>query len=90
LPTRQTTHRKRHFKLQLNSAEKFRVAWNTHDMEAMGRLLTTYADFVNVAGMHMEGRSQIVADQEGVHKTQFRDSVWVTHSVEAQLIQTTV
>ncbi len=58
-------------------AENFRVAWNTHDMEAMGRLLTTDADFVNVIGMHMKGRAQIVAQHEGIHKTQFRDSVWV-------------
>ncbi len=67
-------------------AEKFRVAWNTHDMVAMGRLLTADADFVNVIGMHMKGRAQIVAQHEGIHKTQFRDSVWVTHSVEAQLL----
>ncbi len=67
-------------------AEKFRVAWNTHDMEAMGRLLTADADFVNVIGMHMKGRAQIVAQHKGIHETQFRDSVWVTHSVEAQLL----
>jgi len=42
-------------------AEKFRVDWNSHDMDAMGQLLTADADFVNVIGMHMKGRAQIVA-----------------------------
>jgi uncharacterized protein (TIGR02246 family) len=67
-------------------AEKFRIDWNSHDMEAMGQLLTTDADFVNVIGMHMKGRAQIVARHKEVHRTQFKNSVWVTHSVEAQLL----
>jgi uncharacterized protein (TIGR02246 family) len=67
-------------------AEKFRVDWNSHDMDAMGQLLTADADFVNVIGMHMKGRAQIVARHKEVHRTQFKNSVWVTHSVEAQLL----
>ena len=67
-------------------AEKFRTDWNSHDMDAMGQLLTADADFVNVLGMHMKGRAQIVAQHKEIHRTQFRNSVWVTHSVEAQLL----
>ena len=32
-------------------AEEFRVYWNSHDMDAMGQLLTPDADFENVKGM---------------------------------------
>jgi uncharacterized protein (TIGR02246 family) len=39
-------------------AEEFRVDWNSHDMDAMGQLLTADADFVNVLGMHLKGRAQ--------------------------------
>jgi len=67
-------------------AEKFRVDWNAHDMDAMGQLLTADADFVNVIGMHMKGRAQIVARHKEIHTTQFKNSIWVTHSVEAQLL----
>ena len=67
-------------------AEKFRADWNSHDMDAMGQLLTADADFVNVIGMHMKGRAQIVAQHKEIHRTQFKNSVWVTHSVETQLL----
>jgi uncharacterized protein (TIGR02246 family) len=67
-------------------AEQFRLDWNSHDMNAMGQLLTADADFVNVIGMHMKGRPAIVARHKEVHQTQFKNSVWVTHSVEAQLL----
>jgi len=67
-------------------AKKFRVDWNSHGMDAMGQLLTTDADFVNVIGMHMKGRAEIVAQHKEIHRTQFKNSVWVTHSVEAQLL----
>ena len=67
-------------------AEKFRVDWNSHDIDAMGQLLTADADFVNVIGMHMKGRAEIVARHKEIHRTQFKSSVWVTHSVEAQLL----
>jgi uncharacterized protein (TIGR02246 family) len=67
-------------------ADQFRIDWNKHDMDAMGQLLTADADFVNVIGMHMKGRPAIIARHKEVHKTQFKNSVWVTHSVEAQLL----
>ena len=68
-------------------AEQFRLDWNSHDMDAMGKLLTEDADFVNVIGMHMKGRSQIVARHKEVHRTQFKNSIWVTHGVEAHLLK---
>jgi uncharacterized protein (TIGR02246 family) len=67
-------------------AEQFRLDWNKHDMDATGQLLTADADFVNVIGMHMKGRAAIVARHKEVHRTQFKNSVWVTHSVETQLL----
>ncbi len=67
-------------------AEQFRIDWNSHDMDAMGQLFTKDADFVNVLGMHLKGRAQIVARHKEIHVMQFKDSVWVTHSVASQLL----
>lgn len=49
------------------------VAWNTHDMKAMGALFCEDAEFINVVGMHWRGRADIVAAHEAFHKIMFKD-----------------
>ena len=61
-------------------------AWNAHDMKAMGRLLAENADFVNIAGLHWKGRSQIELEHAERHKTNLKDSVSVTRHVEVQIL----
>lgn len=42
-----------------NAVEGFTTAWNHHDMDAFGHLFAADADFVNVAGVLMQGREEI-------------------------------
>jgi uncharacterized protein (TIGR02246 family) len=60
--------------------------WNTHDMNAMGMLVTQDADFVNVAGLHWKGRAQIVQEHAERHRTNLKLSHWTTHSVAIQML----
>lgn len=45
----------------------FSTAWNHHDMDAFGKLFTSDADFVNVAGQLMTGRQEIQMHHAGSH-----------------------
>lgn len=49
---------------QTRSPEKLPVvfarAWNAHDMESFGEVLSNDADWVTVAGLHLSGRSDIL------------------------------
>ena len=67
-------------------ATKMIAAWNAHDMTAWGQRFTTDVDFVNVVGVHWKGRDELVAAHVESHKAQFKNSILVTHSVEAQLL----
>jgi uncharacterized protein (TIGR02246 family) len=58
--------------------------WNTHDMGAMGTLITEDADFVNVAGLHWKGRPQIVREHAERHRTNLKLSHWITRNVTIQ------
>ena len=49
-------------------------SWNRHDMAAFGAAFSENADFVNVIGMHWQGRQLIQAKHAGVHRTIFRNS----------------
>jgi len=55
-------------------ASGFTQAWNTHDMEAFGKLFATDAEFVNVAGMWWRGRREIQGAHTHTHATFFRQS----------------
>jgi len=57
-------------------------AWNAHDMNAMGRLFTEDAEFINVVGMHWRGREDIVAAHEAYHKTSFKNHRLKTDSIK--------
>lgn len=64
--------------------------WNTHDMTAMGTLLTADADFVNVAGLHWKGREQIVREHAERHRTNLKLSQWTTRSTAIQQLSSDV
>jgi uncharacterized protein (TIGR02246 family) len=58
----------------LGITQRFQNAWNTHDMEAFGRLFHSDATFVNRFGSYWRGVDQIVAGHAGIHATIYRDS----------------
>jgi len=49
--------------------------WNRHDMTAHTALFHPDADFVNVLGKRMRGRTEIDAIHQNLHRTIFRNSV---------------
>lgn len=53
---------------------RFQQAWNTHDMEAFGRLFHPDATFVNWFATYWRGVDQIVAGHAGIHASIYRDS----------------
>jgi uncharacterized protein (TIGR02246 family) len=55
-------------------AARFQDAWNTHDMEAFGRLFHADASFVNRFGTYWRGVEQIVAGHRPIHETIYSDS----------------
>jgi uncharacterized protein (TIGR02246 family) len=52
----------------------FQEAWNTHDMEAFGRLFHPDATFVNRFGTYWRGADRIVAAHAGIHASIYSDS----------------
>lgn len=53
---------------------RFQEAWNTHDMEAFGRLFHPDATFVNRFATYWRGVDQIVAGHARVHASIYSDS----------------
>lgn len=53
---------------------RFQDAWNTHDMDAFGRLFHPDATFVNRFATYWRGIDQIVAGHAGIHASIYRDS----------------
>jgi len=53
---------------------RFQEAWNTHDMDAFGRLFHPEATFVNRFGSYWRGVDQIIAGHVGIHASIYRDS----------------
>ena len=62
----------------------FQVAWNAHDMAALGALFDEDATFVNRFGHYVRGAEEIVALHVPIHETIYRDS-----TVENDLIDVT-
>lgn len=52
----------------------FQMAWNTHDMAALGSLFDAEATFVNRFGHYVRGVDDIVALHAPIHDTIYRDS----------------
>src|SRR4051812_17707229 len=57
-------------------AERWQRAWNGHDMQSAGELLAPNADFVNVGGRWLRGRSQFIDYHIPLHEMQMRNSTW--------------
>lgn len=53
---------------------RFQEAWNTHDMEAFGRLFHADATFVNRFATYWRGVEQIAAGHASIHASIYRDS----------------
>jgi uncharacterized protein (TIGR02246 family) len=68
-------------------ATQFETAWNTHDMNLLGDIVTADVDFVNVAGLHWKGRDEVVREHAARHKIRFKDSVWTTDRVTVQFLR---
>ena len=66
--------------------ERFEAAWNTHDMEAFGRLFHADATFVNRFATHWRGVGQIVAGHAGIHASIYRDSTLAVDAPEVDPI----
>lgn len=49
-------------------------SWNRHDMSSFAAAFAENADFVNVIGMHWQGRQEIEAKHAVTHRTIFRSS----------------
>jgi uncharacterized protein (TIGR02246 family) len=54
--------------------DALRDSWNRHDMKAYAALFEEGADFVNVVGMHWNGRAEIEAVHIRLHETIFRNT----------------
>ena len=52
-----------------NFVSRFATAWNQHDMNALGKLFATDADFVNVTGIWLRGRQEIQLNHAWAHGT---------------------
>jgi uncharacterized protein (TIGR02246 family) len=65
---------------------QFERAWNSHDMNLLGTIVTEDIDFVNVAGLHWKGRAEVVKEHAERHKVRFKDSVWTTEHVSVQML----
>jgi uncharacterized protein (TIGR02246 family) len=50
-------------------------SWNRHDMASFAAAFCDDADFVNVIGMHWQGRQEIEAKHTVTHRTTFRNSI---------------
>ncbi len=68
-------------------AERFKIAWNAHDMNQLGAITTDDVDFVNVAGLHWKGRDQVVKEHAERHKVRFRNSTWTNKAVHVQFLR---
>lgn len=68
-------------------AAAFESAWNTHDMQAFGKLLTEDVDWVNVDAGRGKGREMVVRGHARVHAGKFKDSVITVKSVEVSLLR---
>jgi uncharacterized protein (TIGR02246 family) len=60
----------------------FQVAWNAHDMVALGRLFHTEATFVNRFGHYVRGAEEIVGLHLPIHETIYRDSTLANELID--------
>jgi hypothetical protein len=61
-----------------NVVNRFAETWNKHDMDALGELFASNADFVQVNGVWWKGRQEIQKNVAFLHGTVPQTSVGVT------------
>jgi uncharacterized protein (TIGR02246 family) len=57
-----------------NVLAEYAVAWNGHDMAALGRLFADNCDYVNVAGVHWKGVQEIVQRQAELFQNRLKNA----------------
>jgi uncharacterized protein (TIGR02246 family) len=65
---------------------RFQEAWNTHNMETLGKLFHHDATFVNRFATYWRGVDQIVAGHAGIHASIYRDSTLAIDVPDIDLI----
>ncbi len=61
-------------------------SWNSHDMNAYGKLFREDAHWINVVGMHWRGRDAVMAAHAAYHATIFKNHQLKTDAVEIRSI----
>ena len=51
---------------------EYQHAWNNHDMTALEELFTDDAHWVNIVGMHWQGKAAIIKAHSVFHRTIFQ------------------
>jgi uncharacterized protein (TIGR02246 family) len=64
----------------VKTIETLERSWNTHDMDLYAKLLTDDCQWVNVVGMHWNGKQSVVKAHVAFHKTMFKDVDYATES----------
>jgi uncharacterized protein (TIGR02246 family) len=64
----------------------FQKSWNRHDMKLFSSIFSADADFVNVAGNHWKGRSEIEAKHAKAHDSQLNESTLEVERIEVRFI----
>jgi uncharacterized protein (TIGR02246 family) len=67
-----------------NVLAEYAVAWNRHDMAALGRLFTEDCDYVNIAGVHWKGVHEIVQRQAELFQNRLKTAVRTLTGVEVR------
>lgn len=65
----------------VTTIETLEKSWNTHDMDLYAKLLTDDCQWVNVVGMHWNGKASVVKAHVAFHKTMFKDVEYTTETV---------
>jgi uncharacterized protein (TIGR02246 family) len=68
-------------------AKAFESAWNAHDMQAFGRLLSEDVVWINVDAGRGTGREMVESRHAKVHAGKFKNSVMTVNDVEVQSIK---
>ena len=65
---------------------EFQIAWNAHDMSALGALFHPDATFVNRFGHYVKGVDEIVAMHAPIHATIYSDSTLENELIDLKQI----
>jgi uncharacterized protein (TIGR02246 family) len=69
-----------------DAPEAFQLAWNAHDMAALGALFEQDATFVNRFGHYVKGVPEIVALHAPIHQTIYSDSTLHNELTDCEFI----